>query len=485
MNRHVLLLLALLAPLPALAAEADLLAIPDTLERTLPPGAQMGVPAGPRPGEAEAPKPSTDDIPNYRAEMRAIVTELSAYGHGRNANFALLVRGGADLLTKAPREAAWEQLQDKPPAMPAPVGSLERGYARAVDGIVLDNLYCANGQPVPAEQRAARLAGLRPLTEMGRQVLSIDSCAGDAVKQAAEDKVLQFTAADALLQAIPDRPPHENAALFNSLGQARNLLVNLRSDAYQTKADWLARLKQTNHDVLVIDAFHRGSESLTKAEVEALKYKRLGTRRLVLAAMPLTWASEERFYWKKEWAPGNPAFLGPRIGDSGAYHVDFWKTEWKKILGSHFKGLVDLGFDGVMLDGLDVVQRLEYDNPITEDERKARAQAEKEAKAKAKAAAAAPPPEKKAEPMIGEEVDPRKPGTPSETPPAKAPAKAEKPAAPGKPPEKAGTPAKPPEKPAAPGKPPEKPAAPAKPPEKPAAPAKPDKPPPPPPGAKP
>lgn len=440
MTRTTLLtLLLLLSAAPAWAQNADLLAIPESLTRTVPPG-QAG--SGPLPGVAAQEPVALNGVPNYRAELRSIVGELSAYGRGRNADFIVLARGGADLVTKAPREAAWEALSGADGAVP--VGSIERGYIRALDGIVLDGLYCANGQATAAEQRKARLEQLKPLTEMGRRVLSIDTCtAADAVRQAAADKVLQFTAADRRLQAIPGRPPHENANLFTSLTLARNLLVNLRSEPHDTKSEWLMKLKDTNHDILVIDAFHRGSEALTRAEVEALKYKRLGSRRLVLAAMPLTIAAEDRFYWKKEWRPGNPAFLGRQIGDSGEYPVDYWLNDWKKVLGNHFKGIVDLGFDGVMLDGLDVYRKLEDDNPITDEERKAKAQAAKEERARAKAAAQKPPDkpaDKKTEPMIGEEVDPSKPAgaTPVKTPdkpaakPADKPQKAEPAKAPAK-----------------------------------------------------
>lgn len=423
------LALALCLAIPAWAQDADLLAIPENLTRTLPPNQSSGKPPPPT---DEAPG-LPDNVPNYRSELRSIVGELSTYGHGRNRDFLLLVRGGADLVTKAAREAAWEALSDKSTTATLPVGALQRAYIRAVDGIVLDGLYCADDKPAAVEIRKARLDQLKPMVELGRRILSIDTCSGaDASRQAVTDKVLQFTAADRRLQAIPTRPPRENAEMQVSLAVARNLLVNLRSEPLDTKAEWLAKLRKSNHDLIIIDAFHRGSEPLTRAEVEALKFKHLGSRRLVLAAMSLTIANEDRFYWKKEWRPGNPAWLIRRLGDSGDWQVDYWHADWKQVLGQYFKGLVDLGFDGVMLEGLDVYQQLESDNPITDEERKAKAEAEKAAREKAKALARAAA-EKRAQPaaakpMIGEEVDPNKPAgaEPAKTPDkaaAKLPAK--------------------------------------------------------------
>ena len=203
------------------------------------------------------------------------------------------MRGGADLSGKAPRETAGEEISSKTGALPT--GALQRAYVRAVDGIVLDGLYCADDKPTSAETRKARLESLKPMVEMGRRILSIDTCAaGDATRLAAADKVLQFTAADRRLQAIPTRPPHENADMQINLWGAKNLLVTLRSEPRDSKAEWLMKLRRTNQDILVIDAFHRGTDPLSAAEVASLKYKHLGSRRLVLAAMSLTIANEDR-----------------------------------------------------------------------------------------------------------------------------------------------------------------------------------------------
>jgi endo-alpha-1,4-polygalactosaminidase (GH114 family) len=434
MKPIALLILLTLTAAPAWAEDAGLLAIPDRLNQIAPPE------AGARPSDEPPPKLQLDTVPNFRAEMRDIVTELSTYAHNRNRDFVVLVRGGADLLVKAPREQWWEEQAEKPATLP--VGALIRGYARALDGIILDGLYCADGKATAAEARKARLDQLRPLVELGRRIVSLDSCGdGDAVRLAAADKVLQYVATDKRLQAIPTRPPFENANPRITLGEARNLLVTLRSDAADSKVDWLARLRRTNHDILVIDAFHRGSEAVSKSEVETLKFKHLGTKRMVLAAMDLSQASEDRYYWKKEWQTGNPAYLVRRLGDSGEWQVSYWASDWKQVLGQYFKGLMDLGFDGVMLQGLDVFHALEADNPITDDERKAKAQAEKAAREKAKAEARAAAEKKQAEaakPMIGEEVDPNKPANaeppkpgakPAATPAAGAAAADKKPAA--------------------------------------------------------
>ena len=56
---------ALCLTAPAWAQEADLLAIPENLNRTLPPSQGGG---GPRPGEEKAAPVLPENVPNYRSD---------------------------------------------------------------------------------------------------------------------------------------------------------------------------------------------------------------------------------------------------------------------------------------------------------------------------------------------------------------------------------------------------------------------------------
>ena len=117
---------------------------------------------------------------------------------------------------------------------------------------------------------------------------------------------------------------------------------------------------QTNHDVLVIEPFHKGAEPISYQQIQKLKYKYLGSRRLVFAVMDLTHADRYSYYWEREWRPGSPPWLlQPTAENPDRYRVEYWRPGWREIVGYHFKGLMDLEFDGVILTGLDAFRPFE------------------------------------------------------------------------------------------------------------------------------
>lgn len=363
--RFALCLLAGLGgALPALAQDAALLALPNRLDRPAP------VEAPPSMGSKlnDDPAIPIESIPNHRAMLRDIVVELSDYARGRDPDFVVLVRDGADLVRKSAREALWEALRDPAAAEAgtlAPQGTPQRRFIKALDGIVVDGLYCGEA----AKRHDEIIAQVKPLLDEGRRLLSIDSCKGDATararKRAAADKALVFLAADTRMAAIPARPPEENAASYTNLTLARNVGFALASEPYDTRAEWVLKLQATNYDVLVIPPFHRGAAPLTAADVASLKYKRLGSRRVLLAHLPLAAIRDTHFHFKKEWTLGHPAFLAaldPAV--PGGYLVDYWDPAWKELVGRSLKGIIDLGFDGVMFDGGDGYLRPEAAMPL-------------------------------------------------------------------------------------------------------------------------
>jgi cysteinyl-tRNA synthetase len=86
-------------------------------------------------------------------------------------------------------------------------------------------------------------------------------------------------------------------------------------------------------------------------------------------------AEEWRWYWKKDWKPGNPEWIVTTDPDEweGNYPVAFWYPEWEYIVifGSGGMSRVDValqaGFDGIYLywvDGFsdeDVIKKAEID----------------------------------------------------------------------------------------------------------------------------
>lgn len=381
MSRSPLIgLLALLClPGDLEAAEAPgLLAIPRHLEEA--PDDAATAEGGRAPPSLEEPVP-IDAILPHRPLMRDILIQLSTYAKGRNGKFIVLARGGPELLYKGEREARWEELRRQADGEEAPRavrGTPNESYLAAIDGVVLDGVFCGRhrfDEATPAEERQVLAPVFDILHGREKRLLSIEHCDNPdlvrtAVARAKAAGVASFVSPDEDmgLDAIPKRrPADENADHVTNAAQIGNFLPILDSSAFESRPAWVAGLANTNYDALILDVFDAEGKPLTVSEVRALKHKLLGARRLVLAAMPVGKASSEGFYWRGDWGPNETAWLGERAGDR--WIVDYWTVEWKGVLGRYMQGIIDLGFDGVMFDDIETYRLFEARTPLAPDER--------------------------------------------------------------------------------------------------------------------
>ncbi len=311
-----------------------------------------------------------NEIPNYRDSMRDIIGELSVYAQARNPKFIVTTRGGFDLLAWSRREFDLAEIKRDPlMRVPAdsimPVGMPLRLYIQQLNGLILNGQFCAPLR-VPRDD-------LQSMVKLGLKVLSIEHCKTPAMPQTAlqtaiRANVVSHTDADEsdVFSAVPKaRPQPENSGNVEILGGAKNMLVMLDNASYPSREKWLAALQGTNYDVLVTDAFYKGKQNLTKEEVHSLKFKEMGARRLVLARVSIGYAEDQRYYWKREWRIGEPSWIqayGPE--GAGQYAIEYWNPAWKAIIGKYFAGIMDLGFDGVVLDGVEAYRRWEFRTPI-------------------------------------------------------------------------------------------------------------------------
>jgi len=128
---------------------------------------------------------------------------------------------------------------------------------------------------------------------------------------------------------------------------------------YQLQASKVPELQNTNYDVVVIDAFFGGG----RAEVERLRRKPFGGRRIVLSYLSIGEAEDYRYYWKECCAARRPSWLYTENARwKGNYRVRFWQAPWKEIiyrgLNSYLARIAALGFDGVYLDRIDVYSEM-------------------------------------------------------------------------------------------------------------------------------
>lgn len=311
-------------------------------------------------------------IPNYRDGMRDLITGLSDYGKGRAPRFLILTREGLGLTVKSERESQIEVLSqtsdpDHPVAGMIPTGSPFRRYVRSIDGVVMNDQYC-----VPTVDSSASLGFIKMLQSNGLKVLSVDHCADGKAAATAfstawrQGVLAQADQAPQGLARVPSGVPGgENSENISTLAEARNILFLDNNAGYTSKRDMLAALRNSNFDVVVMDVFFRDRDPLTPDDLRSLHLKKVGSRRLLLARLELSHASDTRYYWKKDWKVGSPAWLAaPILANPGSYDVNYWDPDWKALVGKAFAGIMDLGFDGVVLEGVDAYKPLEARTPL-------------------------------------------------------------------------------------------------------------------------
>jgi cysteinyl-tRNA synthetase len=139
--------------------------------------------------------------------------------------------------------------------------------------------------------------------------------------------------------------------------------IAVHSWGYQLQNLDIAHAASSPFDLLVIDPAKNGDDdsALTPAEVNRLKRKPDGSRRLVLAYLSIGEAESYRGYWRPEWKKQKPSWLlaeNPEWEEN--YAVCFWDAGWQAIMcgapNARLDRILAAGFDGVYLDKCDVFE---------------------------------------------------------------------------------------------------------------------------------
>jgi cysteinyl-tRNA synthetase len=116
--------------------------------------------------------------------------------------------------------------------------------------------------------------------------------------------------------------------------------------------------------MLVIDYSRDGkaARALTPEQVDKIRVKPDGERRIVLAYLSIGEAETYRYYWKWYWGWFFGVFAPRWLGGEnpewpGNYGVRYWQEGWQKIIfggeDGYLERIVKAGFDGVYLDRVD------------------------------------------------------------------------------------------------------------------------------------
>ena len=331
---------------------------------------------------------STPTPKNYRHAMRELIEEIKAYAISRNyPNFQIINNGGVAIFTED-LEHGWTK-EDT------------RKLGAVVDAVTVEdvnygadiNWDAADDEETPAEYREDFYKLMATAQECGVRSLVIDYCSSPekVAHSFAECKKRgfgDFVANDRGLSKIPpysiehsDKKVYKIADLDSFM-----LILNANNDKdpqFTSKVDYVNKLAATWFDCIIIDLCAFG-EVMTPEEINKIRYKPNGARRLVCCYMSLGEAEVYRTYWNPEWSnykpgsddPTDPNYMQwkdavsycewiaePNPFWEGNYKVKYWTDEWKKVLFGLDDSYLDLilraNFDGVFLDVIDAYEYFE------------------------------------------------------------------------------------------------------------------------------
>jgi cysteinyl-tRNA synthetase len=302
---------------------------------------------------------------DFRQDMREFVKNLSAYAKASVTDFLIIPQNGGELLTQDGEEN----------------GLPSEDYIAALDGVGREDLYYGyedDNIPTPASESAYMEAFLNIAETYGVEALVTDYCWTQAYvdhsySRSALNGYISFAADFRELHHIPEypTPPYKtNADDVSSLNDAKNFLYIINTALYTDKISFINALQATNYDLLIIDLFFDGNFFLTSGDIEALKVKNNGGKRLVISYMSIGEAEDYRYYWKDEWNKNPPDWLGDENPDwPGNYKVHYWVDEWQRIIfgntDSYLDKIIATGFDGAYLDIIDAFEYWEENGNFT------------------------------------------------------------------------------------------------------------------------
>lgn len=297
---------------------------------------------------------------NYKKSMRSFVRNISNYAKNINPNFIIIPQNGVELISTTAK-------QD---------GSPCTDYINAIDGIGQENLnygYHEDNQETPTQENEHLRAFLEMAKSNGNiKIMITDYCStiskiDNAYNINNSHDYISFIADHRALDNIPTYPipiHQENADVITKLQQARNFLYLINPDnLFTNQQAFVDAIKSTNYDVLIMDFFYQG-EIFTPIQIEQLKQKANGGKRLLIAYMSIGEAEDYRYYWQPDWTVGNPSIIekeNPKW--KGNYVVRYWEPEWQNIIfgneDSYLKKILNAHFDGVYLDIIDAYEQFE------------------------------------------------------------------------------------------------------------------------------
>lgn len=285
-------------------------------------------------------------------KMQNFVIALSSYAKQIHPNFIIIPQNGVQLAFNN------TNFND----------GINTNYLQAIDGFALEELFY-NGKSISPDERLDYLQVVKPFKKiMVSEFVKDEVNISDAYYKNHSEGFACFVR-DKDNYYYTQIPPTINNVNNNdilSLTDVQNFLYLINAENYSTKQQLIQALKNTNFDLLLIDLFFN-DEQLTQSDLQQLKTKLNGGKRIVISYMNIGSVENYRYYWQKDWKLHHPKWIKKRYkGYKDEYYVEFWNQEWKDVIygndQSYLKKILDAGFDGVFLDNVEAYYFLYKNN---------------------------------------------------------------------------------------------------------------------------
>lgn len=290
---------------------------------------------------------------DFKQDMREFVIGISQKGKALKPGFIVIPQNGIELVTKTGEQG----------------GSPHVAYLDAIDGNGQEDFlygYDKDNEATPADVTAYLKSFLDVSKNAGNTILVTDYCSTpskmtDSYNANASFGYVSFAAPERSLNAIPaGTPANENTNVITSLSQAKNFIFLINPENFASKTGFINAVTATNYDAVIIDLFIN-DVAFTAAEINQLRTKANGGKRLVICYMSIGEAEDYRYYWQPVWNSSKPSWMAAENPDwPGNYKVQYWNEDWQELIyknsDSYLSKITSASFDGVYLDIIDAFE---------------------------------------------------------------------------------------------------------------------------------
>ena len=291
-------------------------------------------------------------------QMQEFVVNLSGYARGFNPSFLIVVQNGEELVFNNADTTGFAT-------------NLYSPYLDAVDAFSAEEVHFNGTRNIDDYRRKILLFLGGTYQSLQKTVLVSDYLLDehdwfDAAYLSSEFGFLIFIrmADNYYYSMIPDIGTG-NTVDVNNIQGVSNYLCLLSDENFSDADQMLDSIAASNYDLVVIDLFFR-DKMLTHQDLEKIRLKQNGSRRVVLAYISIGSAENYRYYWQSEWNTVPPEWIvKPYENYPDEYWVDYRDADWQKMIfgndDSYLKKIIDAGFDGAFLDNVEAFSRIDQE----------------------------------------------------------------------------------------------------------------------------